>query len=61
MIFRILGPLEVRGLSVAPRQRTVLSMLLLEANQVVAVDRLVGGGGGPRPTAPPPGPMQICG
>lgn len=43
--FRVLGPLEVIGaagpLSFTPRQRTVLSMLLLEANRVVAIERLV--------------------
>lgn len=45
MLYRILGPLEVNGhaepLPFAPRQRIVLSMLLLEPNRVVAVDRLV--------------------
>ncbi|HEX4704674.1 MAG TPA: BTAD domain-containing putative transcriptional regulator [Pseudonocardiaceae bacterium] len=45
MWFRVLGPLEVIGadgqLSFAPRQRSVLSMLLLEPNQVVAIERLV--------------------
>ncbi|MEV4847336.1 BTAD domain-containing putative transcriptional regulator [Micromonospora matsumotoense] len=45
MRFRVLGPLEVVGttghLSFPPRQRTVLSMLLLEPNRVVTVERLV--------------------
>lgn len=45
MWFRVLGPLEVIGaggqLSFAPRQRTVLSMLLLEASRVVTIERLV--------------------
>lgn len=45
MWLRVLGPLEVIGaagqLSFAPRQRTVLSMLLLESNRVVTLDRLV--------------------
>lgn len=45
MWFRVLGPLEVIGadghLSFPPRQRTVLSMLLLEPNRVVTVERLV--------------------
>jgi DNA-binding SARP family transcriptional activator len=43
--FRVLGPLEVIGaagqLSFAPRQRTVLAMLLLEPNRVVSIERLV--------------------
>jgi DNA-binding SARP family transcriptional activator len=43
--FGVLGPLEVIGatdlLSFSPRQRTVLSMLLLEPNRVVTVERLV--------------------
>jgi DNA-binding SARP family transcriptional activator len=43
--FRVLGPLEVIGaaghLSFPPRQRTVLSMLLLEPNRVVTIERLV--------------------
>ncbi|MEU2537253.1 AfsR/SARP family transcriptional regulator [Streptomyces iakyrus] len=44
--FRILGPLEVQkngeGLSVGgPRQRAVLSALLLSANQVVSCDSLI--------------------
>jgi DNA-binding SARP family transcriptional activator len=45
MLYRLLGPLEVRRdgepLSFSPRQRIVLSMLLVEPNRVVAVDRLV--------------------
>lgn len=60
MIFRILGPLEVRGLSFAPRQRTVLSMLLLEANQVVAVDRLVDAVWDTRPPSTAREQIQIC-
>ena len=44
--FRILGPLEVlrSGRPVplgGPRQRAVLALLLLQANRVVSVDRLV--------------------
>jgi ABC-type transport system substrate-binding protein/DNA-binding SARP family transcriptional activator/streptogramin lyase len=44
--FRILGPLEVRVDSTAvavggPRQRALLAMLLLSANQVVSRDRLI--------------------
>lgn len=45
MLYRILGPLEVASgaepLPLAPRQRVVLSMLLLEPNRVVPVDRLM--------------------
>jgi DNA-binding SARP family transcriptional activator len=45
MLYRILGPLEVardaEPLPLAPRQRVVLSMLLLQPNRVVTVDRLV--------------------
>jgi DNA-binding SARP family transcriptional activator/tetratricopeptide (TPR) repeat protein len=44
--FRILGPLEVladgRPLELgAPKQRTLLALLLLEANRVVSADRLI--------------------
>src|SRR5262245_52507454 len=43
--FRILGPLAVTGPAgslrlVAPRQRTVLATLLLEADRVLSVERL---------------------
>src|SRR2546427_5275964 len=46
MQFKILGPLEVwaDGASVditAPRQRAVLAILLIEANRVVSLDRLI--------------------
>src|SRR5438034_340103 len=46
MQYRILGPLEVVGRGggvrlAAPRQRIVLAMLLLAANRVVMVERLV--------------------
>jgi DNA-binding SARP family transcriptional activator len=46
MYFFILGSLEVRGLEAripvtAPKQRTVLAALLLEASNEVSVDRLV--------------------
>ncbi len=46
--FRVLGPLDVRrgGRSVAPagvRRRSLLAMLLLEAGQVVPVERLIDG------------------
>ena len=56
MEFRILGPLEVRdGDRIVPlggaRRRAVLGLLLLEANRVVAVDRLVDGVWGDAPPA----------
>jgi DNA-binding SARP family transcriptional activator len=46
MEFRILGPLEVvdRGRRVrlaGPRERALLALFLLRANEVVAVDRLL--------------------
>jgi DNA-binding SARP family transcriptional activator len=45
MLYRLLGPLEVKHdgepLSFSPRQRIVLSMLLVEPNRVVSVERLV--------------------
>src|SRR5262245_41376058 len=46
MEFRILGPLEVvaEGRPVGlggPKQRTLLALLLLEANRVVSSDRLI--------------------
>jgi DNA-binding SARP family transcriptional activator/tetratricopeptide (TPR) repeat protein len=54
--FRILGPLEVRdGERVVPlggvRRRAVLGLLLLEANRVVPVERLVDGVWGDDPPA----------
>ena len=56
MEFRILGPLEVRaGERVVAvggmRRRAVLGLLLLEANRVVSVDRLVDGVWGDDPPA----------
>src|SRR4051812_16254508 len=46
MEFRILGPLEVRSNGQAvdlggPKQRALLALLLLDANHVVARDRLI--------------------
>src|SRR5947209_9455048 len=48
MEFRILGPLEVADGDVAValggvRQRTLLAILLLNANEVVSADRLIDG------------------
>ena len=58
MDFRLLGPLEVteRGRSVAlggPKQRSVLALLLLHANETVSLDRLQAAlwGDDPPPTA----------
>ena len=59
MHFRILGPLEVvedgRSLELGgPRQRALLAILLLRANQVVSADRLIDelwGGDAPRTAA----------
>jgi DNA-binding SARP family transcriptional activator len=55
--FRILGPLEVRdGERVVPlggtRRQAVLALLLLDANRIVSVDRLIDGVWG---DAPPSG------
>ena len=56
MEFRILGPLEIRtnGVPVrvgGPRQRSLLALLLLNANRVVSRERLIdelsGDGAGP--------------
>jgi DNA-binding SARP family transcriptional activator len=46
MEFRLLGPLEVVNLERAmpiggPKQRAVLAQLLLRANRLVSVDRLI--------------------
>src|SRR5919199_3777817 len=58
MEFRVLGPLEVAGddglVAVGRgKRRTVLAVLLLEANRVVSHDRLIDAvwGGSPPPTA----------
>jgi len=45
LAFRVLGPLEVidgdRAVGIGGQQRSMLAMLLLHANQVVSVDRLI--------------------
>ena len=61
--FRILGPLEVReGERVVPlggtRRRAVLGLLLLEANRVVPVDRLIEGVWGDDAPASAQAPLQ---
>lgn len=64
MYFRVLGPLEVthdaNSLPLAPRQRVVLSMLLLEPNRVVAVDRLVDAVWNASPPSTAREQIQIC-
>lgn len=64
MYFRVLGPLEVthdaKSLPLAPRQRVVLSMLLLEPNRVVAVDRLVDAVWNSGPPSTAREQIQIC-
>src|ERR1043166_9296359 len=62
--FRILGPLEVVGasgqLSFAPRQRIVLSMLLLEPNRVVTIERLVDAVWDNKPPSTAKEQVRIC-
>lgn len=63
--FRILGPLEVciEGENIqlgGPRERTVLAMLLLEANRVIPVERLIDAVWNDDPPATARGQIQIC-
>jgi DNA-binding SARP family transcriptional activator len=64
MDFRILGPIEVtheaEPLAFAPRQRIVLSMLLMEPNRVVAVERLVDALWDDAPPSTAKEQIQIC-
>lgn len=60
-VFRLLGPLHVLNARItASRQMTVLSMLLLEANQVVPVGRLVDAVWEDSPPATAKSQIQIC-
>jgi len=64
MEFRVLGPLEVRdsGQSLAlggAKQRSLLALLLLNANEVVSVDRLVNEVWGERPPATAISTLQV--
>jgi DNA-binding SARP family transcriptional activator/tetratricopeptide (TPR) repeat protein len=63
--FRVLGPLEVcnEGQSIhlgGPRERTILAMLLLEANRVIPVERLIDAVWNDDPPVTARGQIQIC-
>jgi DNA-binding SARP family transcriptional activator len=63
--FRVLGPLEIdcAGQSIqitSSRQRVVLCLLLMAANQVVTVDRLIDGVWDERPPSSARSQIQIC-
>jgi DNA-binding SARP family transcriptional activator/tetratricopeptide (TPR) repeat protein len=65
MEFRILGPLEVSRENAiinigGPRQQTVMAVLLLEANHVVPVDRLIRAVWDEEPPTTARGQVQIC-
>jgi DNA-binding SARP family transcriptional activator len=61
--FRVLGPLEVvdgdRVVAVGGQQRSMLAMLLLHANQVVSVDRLIDALWGAAPPASAAKTVQV--
>jgi DNA-binding SARP family transcriptional activator/predicted ATPase len=62
--FRVLGPVEVwdgpRLVDIGPRMpRSVLAMLLLDANRVVSQDRLIDGLWGDEPSAQATGTLQV--
>jgi DNA-binding SARP family transcriptional activator/tetratricopeptide (TPR) repeat protein len=64
-VFRILGPLQIRGDAgplhlVSHRQRVVLAMLLLEANRIIPVDRLIDAVWDDDPPATARSQIQIC-
>ena len=65
MEFRLLGPLEVLGDDGAPiplggkRPRALLTLLLLNANDVVSTDRLVDGIWGDQPPASAQSALQV--
>ncbi len=65
MEFRLLGPLEVLGddgVTVSlggPRPRALLALLLLNANEVVSVDRLIDGIWGEKPPASGQSALQV--
>ena len=65
MRYRILGPLSVDGagkpLAIpSQRQRTILWVLLVEANRIVSMERLIDAVWGPAPPATARGQVQIC-
>ncbi len=61
LVFRILGPLHVLNASItASRQQTVLAMLLLEANNVVPLGRLIDAVWEESPPSTAKSQIQIC-
>jgi len=63
MEFRILGPFEVsdrgRELRLGAKQRALLAMLLVHANEVVSAERLIDGLWGERPPETAPTALQV--
>jgi DNA-binding SARP family transcriptional activator len=65
MKFRLLGPLEVIGEDGVPlplggkRPRALLTLLLLNPNEVVSTDRLIDGIWGETPPESAPGALQV--
>lgn len=65
MEFRVLGPVEVRDGDArvqlgGPKRRALLAVMLLNANRVVAVDRLIGTVWGEAPPATAPAQVQAA-